>query len=312
MKKTLPIFAAAAALWLALPSSSALAAPIDADGNTLDDAWETFYNATGLNPLADDDGDGFNNFQEMIAGTDPRNPASAPPTPQITVNADTSVTLRWASQAGKSYQVQTAAPLGSAWSAVGVPLYGTGGQLAATFGPFPAGSRSFRVSITNVDSDNDGLSDWAEIKFGFDPFRPDTFNTGLGDRETLANALAATNTVTVAATDGVATAAAGDTATLVFTRLGNVNAFTATYTVTGTGVSGTDFVPLAGTVNFPLGVNSVTVPVKPATGATFATAKTVIVTLSAVTGYTVGTPGAATVTLSAAAGGRASLHGAVA
>ncbi len=298
MKKTLPIFAAAAALWLALPASSALAAPIDADGNTLDDAWETYYNATGLNPLADDDGDGFNNFQEMIAGTDPRNPASAPPNPSVTVNPDTSVTLRWASQAGKSYQVQTAAPLGSAWSAIGVPLYGTGGQLAATFGPFPAGSRAFRVSITNVDSDNDGLSDWAEVKFGFDPFRPDTFNTGLGDRETLANALSATNTVTVAVTDGVATAATGDTATLVFRRLGNVNAFTATYTVTGTGVSGTDYMPLSGTVTFPLGVNSVSVLVRLAAGATFTATKTVIATVAAAAGYTVGSPNAATVTLS--------------
>ncbi len=73
---------------------------IDRNANGLADAWE---NLTGLtNPAADSDADGFLNFQEHNAGTDPLNPANRPPAsaPQpnlahVTPTAGNPLTLRW-------------------------------------------------------------------------------------------------------------------------------------------------------------------------------------------------------------------------
>ncbi len=49
----------------------------DADGNGLPDAWEREnFGHTGVDPLADADGDGTTNVMEFVAGTDPRLAAS--------------------------------------------------------------------------------------------------------------------------------------------------------------------------------------------------------------------------------------------
>jgi len=59
-----------------------LATPVasdpDLDGNLLIDSWErAFFGGRG-DPFADTDGDGYQDFQEMIEGTDPSDPSSVP------------------------------------------------------------------------------------------------------------------------------------------------------------------------------------------------------------------------------------------
>ena len=47
----------------------------DGDHNGLPDFWEIqHFGHRGVNPNADDDGDGLTNAQEFAAGTDPENP----------------------------------------------------------------------------------------------------------------------------------------------------------------------------------------------------------------------------------------------
>lgn len=47
-------------------------AAVDADGNGLSDAWEKrFFGATGVDPLADPNHDGLNNFASMVLAVDP-------------------------------------------------------------------------------------------------------------------------------------------------------------------------------------------------------------------------------------------------
>lgn len=70
---------------------------LDTDGDGIPDRWESQYfgSATGANPNADPDGDGRNNLQEFVAGTNPlvadgRHPADSAPANNIlsSVEAD--------------------------------------------------------------------------------------------------------------------------------------------------------------------------------------------------------------------------------
>jgi hypothetical protein len=52
----------------------------DPDGSRLPVAWElAYFDATGVDPNADPDGDGVSNYQEYLDGTDPTNPNSVMP-----------------------------------------------------------------------------------------------------------------------------------------------------------------------------------------------------------------------------------------
>ena len=297
MRVLVPLLLAAALLLL---RANTRAGTVDQNGNGLDDVWEIVFRAGGLNPLADDDGDGFSNFQESVAGTDPRDATSHPPTLTLSVGSG-SITLTWGTVAGKLYRIQTSPTIsaGATWTSLGTPVAGTGGNVSATFGT-DGTVRYYRVQFGDLDSDGDGINDWAEIALGYNPYSADTFNTGLGDRQAILSALAAADTISVVADRPLATTAFGDAGSLRFSRAGNFDAVTVTYTVAGTATVGTDYVPLAGSVTFPVGVNAVSVKVTPTAGASFATNRTVIITLAAGTGYGLnpdGTATAATVTL---------------
>ena len=271
-----------------LPSFTSAHAAITDPSNGFDAVWEVVYNASALDPNADTDGDGFTNAQEAAAGTDPRDPASHPPTLSIAVG-NGNVTLTWNTVAGKQYRIQSTATQGpsAVWAYLGSPFYGTGAPMSATFGVAAGQTQYYRVQVGDVDSDNDGVSDWDELKLGFDPFRADTFNSGFGDLQAITNALASANTVSVTATHAVGSTAYGDAGVLTFTRTGNFNALRVAYTIGGTAAPGKDYQPLSGSVVFPLTVNTVTVNVTPAAAATFNTPRTVTVTLAAGPGYTV-------------------------
>ncbi|WP_228237049.1 Calx-beta domain-containing protein [Allomuricauda sp. M10] len=76
------------------------------------------------------------------------------------------------------------------------------------------------------------------------------------------------------------------------------SAITVAYTVTGTAVSGSDYVALAGSVNIPDGQQTATITVTPVDDTDVEGDETVIVTLDTGTGYTVGAPASDTVTIS--------------
>ncbi|MEO6742414.1 MAG: DUF1800 family protein [Chthoniobacteraceae bacterium] len=280
-------------------NGTARAAFLDENGNGLSDIWELKFGVSGLNANDDADSDGALNYQEAVAGTNPQDANSHPPTPAVLMQ-NGAVTLTWKSVAGKAYRVQTSDTLANAasWSNLGSVMLSDGSDMTVAFGVGSAVKQYFRLVVTDFDSDGDGVNDWEERQLGFDPFRPDTFNTGLGDKQVIVNMLAATNTITVAATDANASKAFGDTATLRFTRAGNLNPITVPYSVSGTAVANTDYTALSGSVSFPLGGNvaDVVVTIKP--GATITTQKTVIATISPGAAYGVGSPASATAVLS--------------
>ena len=146
----------------------------DLDGNGLPDAWETRYGAFDLSPGGDADGDGASNAEEAIYGTDPLDPDSVL---EVNFARETNdLVVSWPHGAAKHHQL-AAGP----WLTNGLPLAGTaavtGGLASLRLTNHFASARTtefFYVSASDLDTDSDGLTDWAEGVLGSDAMRRDS------------------------------------------------------------------------------------------------------------------------------------------
>ena len=82
----------------------ASSAPAIGPPDGLCDVWQNYFNAWGLQPLDDDDGDGVSNLAESIAGTDPRNPDDAFRTGRVEIVGNT-IVFTFIAEKGKRYLV---------------------------------------------------------------------------------------------------------------------------------------------------------------------------------------------------------------
>ena len=93
-------------------------APGDGIPDGLNDVWQNFFDAWGLDPAADDDGDGIANLAESIAGTDPKNPNDGLKIGSVQLLGE-SLVFTFVAEKGKSYRVISAdAPGGPLWTPV--------------------------------------------------------------------------------------------------------------------------------------------------------------------------------------------------
>jgi hypothetical protein len=103
--------------------------------------WMTQYFGSNTNlwpaATADSDGDGMNNLQEFLAGTDPTNAASVLRV-QLS-NSPQGMFLSWPTQPGLTYQVQVKTNLTAAWSSLGAPRFAAGTSDSIFVGGSPAG-----------------------------------------------------------------------------------------------------------------------------------------------------------------------------
>jgi uncharacterized protein (DUF1800 family) len=183
---------------------------IDLNHNGMSDIWEWIYNAYGVDPNADPDGDHFSNLQESIAGTNPFDSNSYPDITVMTATSNVfSVTVPC--ELGKQYQLQgSPTVVGTNWvvEATIVARTGTNVTLVA---PTNATARYFRLAISDVDTDGDGLSDWESYQLGLDPFNPfsnghqDANGNPLSDYAYVSNMLTSQNVISIAATVAAAT-----------------------------------------------------------------------------------------------------------
>ena len=196
-------------LVILLTAATRVSAIIDANTNGMSDVWEQLRNAVGVDPNLDSDGDGFPNIMESLAGTDPFNSNSYPRISGVALSG-TNFVMNLASVPGKLYQLQSCSSLNSiplAWtnetSVIGQP-----GTTNVIF-PVPAilSGKFFRVVISDVDSDGDGLTDWEEYQLGLDPFNPNSNghldNNGqpIGDYQYALSGMATQNVVSIVAND---------------------------------------------------------------------------------------------------------------
>ena len=291
--------AAAFALLLSL-FTVPLRAVVDLDGDGVSDVWRLKFNAAGLAPTGDADGDGVSNAKEAAAGTDPMKPSDTMQVRNISLSAG-NVVLVWPSVLGKRYKVQSTTNLSGTWTDAMGYVDGTGvdvtQQLAAVAGTF------YRIAVYEKDTDGDGVSDWEELALGLDPENAHSHGlSAAGDLDWVTTALSALNVVTVdAAVGSVAENAAYPVAFTVH-RSGGIGPITVNYTVGGGATAGVDYVALSGSVVLPMAATSATIdlmPIADAAGANVPeSAEAVVVTISANVAYTVGQPGAAGILIS--------------
>jgi len=103
--------------------------PADTDGDGLPDFWEqtNFGSLTGAVASADDDGDGFTNYQEFLAGTDPRAANSSLRITSFSANGQLSFTT----VLNKLYRIEYTTELtNTVWSTLTNNLSGTGNSIS--------------------------------------------------------------------------------------------------------------------------------------------------------------------------------------
>jgi hypothetical protein len=143
-------------------ASVPLASDQDANGNLLIDSWENvFFGNTNVNPLADDDGDGYSNLQEMLAGTDPNNALNQPvgpvvvftlPTLNITLlGPSTRIYFTWPASYISlfNFGLKTATALDSGFGdyPVGAPIHLGGDNWMLDIAPPPANMRFYYLTL---------------------------------------------------------------------------------------------------------------------------------------------------------------------
>lgn len=133
----------------------------DLNGNGMSDAWESWLGRFDLNPNADLDGDGFTNAVEAIAGTNPFDSTSR--LWSETMRQGNDFVLRWPVIANKFHRAWTSGDL-SSWSlAAGTPGIVSGEYRQTFTGALTGPPTFYEARVSNLDTDGDGVSDWAEV-----------------------------------------------------------------------------------------------------------------------------------------------------
>jgi hypothetical protein len=293
---------------------SAQAQKVDLNLNGMSDIWETIYGAAALDPSGDADADGVSNLLESIAGTDPFDSASAPRI--IAATSGTNLVITIPGARGKQYRLQSIQPAGAApwtnWTDEASLVLRNGNQATFT-SPLTTNATFFRIDISDVDTDNDGVNDWEEYKLGLDPINPlsngqlDGAGAPLNDYAYVTGKLASQNVVTISATDPTANQPdTGQTAinlgVLTVSRGGfPLNPLSVNFDLGGPGVGvaveGVDFAPIPRSLALPIGASAQAITITPLANTNRLLPVVATVQLQSGSGYSLGGARAASVVI---------------
>lgn len=145
------------------PVGLAVNGPVgDLDGDGLSDAWLAWSGGKSRAANGDDDGDGATNFQESVAGTDPDDPRSK--LSLLATKAGADLWLEWNAAPWKSHRLENSTDLTS-WVAAGAAIPVPTGNLRQLkiSDAFQVTRNFYRVQVSPLDSDQDGVEDWTEV-----------------------------------------------------------------------------------------------------------------------------------------------------
>jgi len=159
-----------------------------------------------------------------------------------------------------------------------------------------AGRIFYRIRVSDVDSDADGLTDYEEHLLELDASSPTT-KPRVPDRDSVLAMMAASNLVTVGVGNARAYESGGAPAEFVIFRSGNLNPLNVAYSLTGVATTGVDYQSPLGIAHFGLGQTRVTVPVIALADAELEPAESVTLGISPNPGFQLGSPASATLTI---------------
>ncbi len=150
-------------------------------GKGMCDVWQSRYGAWNMDPDLDADQDGMTNYQESAAGTDPKDAKK-----RLSLSSSQAVggnvNFTIPTEVGKKYTLQESdSPVGPFVDALGgsASLIATGvTSTLTTARPVGPNRKFYQIKVEDVDSDGDGVPDWAEGQLGSSPSLAE--NTGAG------------------------------------------------------------------------------------------------------------------------------------
>ena len=252
---------------------------VDLNGNGMSDIWEWVYNAYGINPNGDPDGDGFQIYKRRLQAQI-RSISILILTSSTAFSSPTNFSVTMPCALGKLYQLQSITNLSSTNWVVETNVEAVSGANVTLTVPTSAVMKFYRVAISDVDSDGSGLmNDWEKYQLGLNPTnawsngQQDANGNALSDYAYVTNLLASQNVITIATTDPTATqpdpgqnsTAAGQ---FTVTRSGfPLDAITVNLGLGGPGTgfatAGLDFGYLPASVTLPVEASSTTVTLTP-------------------------------------------------
>lgn len=141
---------------------------IDFDGNGVSDLWEHGFSQVGPDEN-DDDGDGTSNRDEGIAGTDPTDRTSSLDL-EVT-GSEEEVVFSWIAKPGKNYRIEHWNQSNEQWEEVASVLPVVMEQPGSVSIP-GLNAGVFRLGVSDVDADGDGLTAWEEFQLGTSDTNP--------------------------------------------------------------------------------------------------------------------------------------------
>jgi hypothetical protein len=283
---------------LALAALGTATAQLDQNSNQQSDIWEIHYGAQNLPAIGDSDGDGFSNALESIAGTHPLDSSSFP---KVSVFAGSPgfVNLQWPNEAGKKYRVLGGPNLSPASFTELGTLSGEGASLSDLISTGGQAAWFFKLETLDQDEDADGLTNWEEMKIGFNPRLNHSDRHDTADLARAQGTLNAASVITVGLVDDDIREDWPDRGVIAIRRSGGLRPLTVNVTFTGTATRNGDYTPsIAGTQVFlPFGAREAWIELAPVNDTSAEGAETIIITAATGTGYSLGAVTSATATI---------------